>query len=35
MPQKVERYAGMRFTKDIIDILFKTAVVLATITVIF
>ena len=35
VPQKVERYAGMRFTKDIIDILFKTAVVLATITVIF
>ena len=35
VPQKVERYAGMRFTKDIIDILFKTAVVIATITVLF
>lgn len=35
VPQKVERYAGMRFTKDIIDILFKTAVVLATIMIIF
>ncbi|MDH4164140.1 MAG: SLBB domain-containing protein [Nitrospirota bacterium] len=35
VPQKIERYAIMRFTKDIIDILFKTAVTLATITVIF
>jgi len=35
IPQKVERYAALRFTKDIIDILFKTAVTLATITVIF
>lgn len=35
VPQKVERYAGMRFAKDMIDILFKTAVVLATLTVLF
>ncbi len=35
IPQKVERYAVLRFTKDIIDILFKTAVTLATITVLF
>jgi len=35
VPQKVERYAGMRFTKDIVDILFKTAVVIATITILF
>ena len=35
VPQKVERYAGMRFTKDVIDILFKTAVIIATITVLF
>jgi protein involved in polysaccharide export with SLBB domain len=27
VPQKVERYAVMRFTKDIIDIIFKTAVI--------
>ena len=35
VPQKIERYATMRVARDIIDILFKTAVVLATITVIF
>jgi polysaccharide biosynthesis/export protein len=35
VPQKVERYAGMRLTKDIVDILFKTAVVIATITILF
>ena len=35
VPQKVERLAGMRFTKDLIDILFKTAIVIATITVLF
>jgi hypothetical protein len=35
VPQKMVRHATMRITKDIIDILFKTAVVLATITVIF
>jgi polysaccharide biosynthesis/export protein len=35
VPQKMDRYAAMRFTKDIVDILFKTAVVLATITILF
>lgn len=35
VPQKVERYAAMRYTRDIVDILFKTAVVLATITILF
>jgi polysaccharide export outer membrane protein len=35
VPQKVERYATMRFAKDIIDIMFKTAVVIATITILF
>lgn len=35
VPQKMERHATMRTTRDIIDILFKTAVTLATITVIF
>ncbi len=35
VPQKIERYAAMRFSKDLIDILFKTAVVLATIAVLF
>jgi len=35
IPQRVERYAGMRFTKDVMDILFKTAVVIATIAVLF
>lgn len=35
VPQKTERYAAMRNTKDIIDILFKTAVVIATIMVLF
>jgi polysaccharide biosynthesis/export protein len=35
VPQKLERYATMRTTKDIIDILFKTAVVIATITILF
>jgi len=35
VPQKVDRYATMRFTKDIVDIMFKTAVVIATITILF
>jgi protein involved in polysaccharide export with SLBB domain len=35
VPQKMEQYATMRTTKDIIDILFKTAVVIATITILF
>ncbi len=35
VPQKTERYATTRTTKDIIDILFKTAVVIATITILF
>ena len=35
VPQEVERHAVMRNTKDIVDIIFKTAVVLATITVLF
>ncbi len=35
VPQKMERMATLRTTKDIIDILFKTAVVMATLTVIF
>lgn len=35
VPQKTERYAAMRNTKDIVDILFKTAVVIATIMVLF
>lgn len=35
VPQKVERHAAMRLTKDIVDILFKTAVVIATITILF
>jgi polysaccharide export outer membrane protein len=35
VPQKIDRYAVMRFTKDIVDILFKTAVVIATITILF
>ncbi len=35
VPQKLERYATTRTTKDIIDILFKTAVVIATITILF
>ncbi len=33
VPQKLERYATMRNTRDIVDILFKTAVVIATITI--
>jgi protein involved in polysaccharide export with SLBB domain len=35
VPQQVERYATMRFTRDIVDIMFKTAVVIATITILF
>lgn len=31
VPQKMERHAALRNTKDIVDILFKTAVVIATI----
>ena len=33
VPQKTERNVGMRSFKDIIDILFKTAVIVATLTV--
>ena len=33
VPQKAERNAGMRYVRDIVDILFKTAVVVATIVV--
>ncbi len=35
VPQKVERHAVMRNTKDIVDILFKTAVVIAAISILF
>ncbi len=35
VPQKTERYATTRTTKDIVDILFKTAVVIATIVILF
>ena len=35
VPQKVDRYAFMRFLKDTIDILFKVAIVAATVKVIF
>jgi protein involved in polysaccharide export with SLBB domain len=35
VPQKIERYAAMRYARDIVDILFKTAVVIATITILF
>jgi protein involved in polysaccharide export with SLBB domain len=35
VPQKTERNAGMRMTLAIVDILFKTAVVIATITILF
>ncbi len=35
VPQKTERYAAMRTFKDIIDILFKTAVIFATVHVLF
>jgi protein involved in polysaccharide export with SLBB domain len=35
VPQKLERHATMRLTRDIVDILFKTAVVIATITILF
>jgi protein involved in polysaccharide export with SLBB domain len=35
VPQQVERYATMRVTRDIVDIMFKTAVIIATITVLF
>jgi len=35
VPQKVERYATMRLFKDIIDILFKTAVTAATVHILF
>lgn len=33
VPQKVDRGAGLRTTKDIIDIIFKTAVIIATVAV--
>jgi protein involved in polysaccharide export with SLBB domain len=35
VPLKVERYASMRFTKDIVDILFKTAVVVGLLVAAF
>ena len=35
VPQKTEHYAAMRATKDIIDILFKTAIIVATIHLLF
>jgi protein involved in polysaccharide export with SLBB domain len=35
VPQKTERHAGMRFFKDVIDILFKTAMVIATVHLVF
>ena len=35
VPQKIERNAGMRLFKDVVDIMFKTAVVIATITILF
>jgi len=35
VPQKTERNAWMRLTKDIVDIMFKTAVVIATFTILF
>jgi polysaccharide export outer membrane protein len=35
VPQNLEPHAVMRNTKDIVDILFKTAVVIATITILF
>jgi protein involved in polysaccharide export with SLBB domain len=35
VPQKTERNAGFRLFKDIVDIMFKTAVVIATITILF
>nr|MDA8422965.1 hypothetical protein [Nitrospiraceae bacterium] len=33
VPQEVERHAAMRNFKDVIDILFKTAVIVATLAV--
>jgi len=35
VPQKIDRYANVRTLKDIIDILFKTAVIFATIHILF
>lgn len=35
VPQKMERNAGLRFAKDVIDIVFKTAVIIATIHFVF
>ena len=35
VPQKLDHNAWMRLTKDIVDIMFKTAVVIATITILF
>jgi protein involved in polysaccharide export with SLBB domain len=35
VPQDLERHASMRLTKDIVDIMFKTAVIIATITILF
>jgi len=35
VPQQLDHNAWMRLTKDIVDIMFKTAVVLATITILF
>lgn len=35
VPQKVERYVGWRWTKDILDVLFKLAVMAATLNFLF
>ena len=35
VPQKVDRYVGWRWTRDILDVLFKLAVTAATLKVIF
>jgi len=35
VPQKLDHNAWMRLTRDIVDIMFKTAVVIATITILF
>jgi protein involved in polysaccharide export with SLBB domain len=35
VPQQLDHNAWMRLTRDIVDIMFKTAVVIATITILF
>ena len=35
VPQKLDHNAWMRLTKDVVDIMFKTAVIIATITILF